>query len=145
MLTTRSDEVCMKDDESFNEFYAKLNDIVNSSFNLGERISETEIVRKVLRYLPEIFNPKVIAVEKSNDLDMVKIEELVWSLQTYKLSLAEYKKNISLAPNNIKERISEKTDNDTQKNEKDAYFPKKLKIFFRNNKKSSGNFKDDSN
>ena len=26
----------MSDDESFNEFYAKLNDIVNSTYNLGE-------------------------------------------------------------------------------------------------------------
>ena len=26
----------MSDDESFDEFYAKLNDIVNSAFNLGE-------------------------------------------------------------------------------------------------------------
>ena len=33
----------MEEDESFNEFYAKLKDIVNSAFNLGE----TKIVRKV--------------------------------------------------------------------------------------------------
>ena len=26
----------MSDDETFDEFYAKLNDIVNSAFNLGE-------------------------------------------------------------------------------------------------------------
>ena len=26
----------MSDDESFDEFYAKLNDIINSAFNLGE-------------------------------------------------------------------------------------------------------------
>ena len=26
----------MSDDESFDEFYAKLNNIVNSAFNLGE-------------------------------------------------------------------------------------------------------------
>ena len=26
----------MSDDESFDEFYAKLNDIVNSAYNLGE-------------------------------------------------------------------------------------------------------------
>ena len=26
----------MSDDESFDEFYAKLNDIINSAYNLGE-------------------------------------------------------------------------------------------------------------
>ena len=37
----------MEEDESFNEFYAKLKDIVNSTFNLEETILEPKIVRKV--------------------------------------------------------------------------------------------------
>ena len=41
----------MEEDESFDEFYAKLKDIVNSAFNLGETILEPKIVRKVLRSL----------------------------------------------------------------------------------------------
>ena len=45
----------MKDDESFDEFYAKLKDIVNYAFNLGETILEPKIMRKVLRSLPERF------------------------------------------------------------------------------------------
>lgn len=44
MLTTRFEEIRMKDDESFDEFYVKLNDIVNSSFNIGEKIPESNIV-----------------------------------------------------------------------------------------------------
>ena len=35
-LTTRFESIRMFDDESFDEFYAKLNDIVNSAYNLGE-------------------------------------------------------------------------------------------------------------
>ena len=44
----------MEEDESFDEFYAKLKDIVNLNFafNLGETIPEPKIVRKVLRSLP---------------------------------------------------------------------------------------------
>ncbi|XP_022872302.1 uncharacterized protein LOC111391337 [Olea europaea var. sylvestris] len=82
MLTSRFEEVRMKDDETFDEFYAKLNDSVNSSFNLGEKITESKIVRKVLRSLPERFRHKISAIEESKDLDEVKIEELVGSLQT---------------------------------------------------------------
>ena len=41
----------MEEDESFDEFYAKLKDIVNSAFNLGKTIPEPKIVRKVLRSL----------------------------------------------------------------------------------------------
>ena len=49
----------MKEDESFDEFYAKLKDIVNPTFNLGETIPESKIVRKVLRSLPERFHVKI--------------------------------------------------------------------------------------
>ena len=35
-LTTSFEEIKMEEDESFNEFYAKLKDIVNSAFNLGK-------------------------------------------------------------------------------------------------------------
>ena len=39
-LTTSFEEIKMEEDESFDEFYAKLKDIVNSIFNLGENIPE---------------------------------------------------------------------------------------------------------
>ena len=35
-LTTKFESIRMSDDESFDEFYAKPNDIVNSAYNLGE-------------------------------------------------------------------------------------------------------------
>ena len=35
-LTSKFESIRMFDDESFDEFYAKLNDIVNSAYNLGE-------------------------------------------------------------------------------------------------------------
>ena len=38
----------MSDDKSFDEFYAKLNDIVNSAFNLGEIYAQPKIVRRFL-------------------------------------------------------------------------------------------------
>ena len=47
------EKIRMEEDETFDEFYAKLMDIVNSAFNLGESIAESKIVRKILRSLPE--------------------------------------------------------------------------------------------
>ena len=52
-LTTSFEEIKMEEDESFDEFYAKLKNIVNSAFNLGETIPEPKVVRKVLRSLPK--------------------------------------------------------------------------------------------
>ena len=43
MLNYRFEEIRMKDDETFNEFYTKLNYIVNCNFNIGEKIPEQRI------------------------------------------------------------------------------------------------------
>ena len=77
----------MEKDKSFDEFYAKLKDIVDSAFNLGETILEPKIVRKVLRSLLERFHTKIIAIEESNDIDNIPMTELVGNLQTYELGL----------------------------------------------------------
>ena len=63
-LTTSFKEIKMEEDESFDEFYAKLKDIVNSAFNLGETIPKPTIMRKVLRSLPESFHAKITAIEE---------------------------------------------------------------------------------
>ena len=39
-FTTSFEEIKMEEDESFDKFYAKLKDIANSAFNLGETILE---------------------------------------------------------------------------------------------------------
>ena len=77
----------MEEDESFDEFYAKLKDIVNSAFNLGETIPESKIVRKVLRSLLERFHAKITTIEESKDIDKIHLIELVGNLQTYELGL----------------------------------------------------------
>ena len=50
-FTSIFEEIRMEEDETFDEFYAKPKDIVNSTFNLGESIVESKIVRKILRWL----------------------------------------------------------------------------------------------
>ena len=79
-LTTSFKEIKMKEDESFNEFYAKLKDMVNSAFNLRETIPEPKIVRKVLRSLPERFHAKITTIKESKDIDKIPLIELVGNL-----------------------------------------------------------------
>ena len=55
-------EIRMEVDETFDEFYAKLKDIMNSAFNLGEFIMESKIFRKILRSLPERFHAKITVI-----------------------------------------------------------------------------------
>ena len=79
-LTTRFESIKMSDDEFFAKFYAKLNDIVNSAYNLGEIYDQTKIVRKILRSLTEDFRPKVTAIIESKDVNSIPVDELVGSL-----------------------------------------------------------------
>ena len=76
----------MSEDESFDSFYSKLNEVVISKFNLGEKTEDSKVVRKILRSLLESFYEKVIAIEESKDLDEIKVQELISTLQTYELS-----------------------------------------------------------
>ena len=54
-LITRFESIRMSNNECFNEFYAKLNDFVNSVYNFGEIYDQPKIVRKILRSLTEDF------------------------------------------------------------------------------------------
>ena len=72
----------MFDDEIFDDFYAKLNDILNSAFNLGEVYDQPKIVRKIRRSLTEDFRPKVTAITESKDVNTIPVDELVGSLQS---------------------------------------------------------------
>ena len=68
-LTTRFESIMMSEDESFDEFYARLNDIVNSAYNLGEIYDQPKIFRKILRSLTEDFRSKVTVITESKDVD----------------------------------------------------------------------------
>ena len=86
-LITSFEEIKMEEDKSFDEFSAKLKDIMNSAFNLGKTIPKPKIVGKVFRSLPERFRSKIIAIEESKDIDKIPLTELVGNLQTYELGL----------------------------------------------------------
>ena len=67
----------MKEDETFDEFYAKLMDIVNSAFNLIESIAEPKIVQKILL---ERFHAKITIIEEVKYIDIIPLTKLVRNL-----------------------------------------------------------------
>ena len=139
MLTTRFEELKMSEDESFDSFYSKLNEVVVSKFNLGEKIEDSKIVRKILRLLPESFRAKVTAIEESKDLDDIKVQKLIGSLQTYELSSPNQRKSKSLALKTINERVDVHDSSDDDVVEKDiAYLTKNFQKFLKF--KNSGKF-----
>ena len=87
-LTSNFEEIRMEEDETFDEFYAKLKDIVISAFNIGESIAESKIVRKILRSLPERFHARITAIEEVKNIDQIPLTKLAGNLQTYEMRLA---------------------------------------------------------
>ena len=105
MLTTQFEELKMSEDESFDTFYSKLNEVVIGKLNLGKKTEDSKIVRKILWSLHESFHAKVRMIEESKDLDNIKVQELVGSLQTYELSLPTQRKSKSLDLKMVNERV----------------------------------------
>ena len=115
----------MSEDESFDSFYSKLNEVVIGKFNLGEKTKDSKIVRKILRSLLKSFRAKVTAIEESKDLDDIKVQELIGFLQTYELSLPSQRKSKSLALKTINERVEAHDASDKDGVEKEvAYLAK---------------------
>ena len=129
----------MSEDESFDSFYSKRNEVVISKFNLGEKTKDSKLVRESLRSLLESFRAKVTAIEESKDLDEMKVQELVVLLQTYELSLPTQRKSKSLAHKTINERVKEHDSSDEDVVEKDVgYLAKNFHKFLKF--KNSGKF-----
>lgn len=64
----------MHEYETISEFNARLCDISNEAFALGEKYSEIELVRKILRVLPDRFLIKVIVIEEFKDIDTLRYD-----------------------------------------------------------------------
>ena len=63
LLATKFENIKMHENQTFSSFYSKLSDIVNYLFNLKELISNSKVVRKILRFFLERFKLKVTTIE----------------------------------------------------------------------------------
>ena len=123
----------MGEDESFDEFYAKLKDIVNSAFNLGETILEPKIVRKVLRLLLERFYARITVIEESKDIDKIPLTELVGNLQTYELGLTRIGKLSKSKSMTLKAKSSDTNESsDDEVSKMKSYIMRQFKKLMKN-------------
>ena len=120
----------MEEDESFDEFYAKLKD---SAFNLGETIPGPKVVRKVLRSLLERFHAKIIVIEESKDIEKIPLTELVGNLQTYELSLTRIGKASKSKSMALKSKSNETDESfDDEDSKMKSYITRQFKNFMKN-------------
>ncbi|CAL8097233.1 unnamed protein product [Prunus armeniaca] len=130
MHTLQFETILMDENETFSEFYAKLCVIVNACSNLGEKIPEDRVVKKILRSLPPRFSPKITAIEEIRDLNTLKVRELIGSIQTYEMKHLAPKKNKSVAL-----KVVDNEDGEHQyeefNGEEFAYLSRQFKKFFK--------------
>ncbi|VVA28498.1 PREDICTED: zf-CCHC domain-containing, partial [Prunus dulcis] len=55
------------------------------------------VVKKILRSLPQRFQPKITAIEEIRDLNTLKVQELIGSIQTYEMKHLAPKKSENVA------------------------------------------------
>jgi len=95
-----------------------MSELRNQMVSLGETISDVKLIHKILRSLPERFRIKVTTIEESKDLEEMKIEELVGSLETYELSLTLVKKLKIIALKASKKKAEVSSGDDSEDKEK---------------------------
>ncbi|GKV50250.1 hypothetical protein SLEP1_g56962 [Rubroshorea leprosula] len=118
----------MKSEESIQDMYTRLNDIVINLKALGKVYPSQEVVRKVLRSLPKNWEAKKTAIEESKDLNTLKLEDLIGKLMTYEIEVQadcgvevveKKKKNVAFKASNQKEESEDDVCNDESSNEED--------------------------
>ncbi|XP_021830110.1 uncharacterized protein LOC110770306 [Prunus avium] len=112
MHTLQFETLMMDENETFSEFYAKLCVIVNACSSLGEKIPEDRVVKKILRSLPQRFQPKITAIKEIRDLNTMKVQEPIGSIQTYEMKHLAPKKSKSVAFKVVKEEDDGHSDED---------------------------------
>jgi hypothetical protein len=61
-------ELKMNEDETISKYFLRVEELVNAMKGLGEKFDDSLLVHKILRSLPDKFNPKASAIEELNDL-----------------------------------------------------------------------------
>jgi hypothetical protein len=119
----------MKEDETVGKYFLRVEELVNAMKELGEKIEEPSLVQKILRSLPDRFNPKVFSIEELNDLKTLEFDKLLGTLTVYEMRIVKYK------PTSREASFKADKNEDYESDEIEAKFVKRLK-------KGSGKYKD---
>ncbi|GAV78863.1 LOW QUALITY PROTEIN: zf-CCHC domain-containing protein/UBN2 domain-containing protein, partial [Cephalotus follicularis] len=65
----------MYDNGCISDMFTRFTTLINSLKNLGKSYPNHELVRKILRYLPKSWTPKVMAIKEVKDLSTVPLKQ----------------------------------------------------------------------
>jgi hypothetical protein len=122
------EQLKMKEDETIGKYFLRVEELINAMKALGEKIEEPSLVQKILRSLPDRFNPKVSAIEELNDLKTLEFDQILGTLTAYEMRIVKYK------PTSREASFKENKNEDSEHDEIEEKFVKRLK-------KGSGKYK----
>jgi hypothetical protein len=111
----------MNEDERINKFFLRVEELVNAMKGLGEKIEDVFLVQKILRSLPDRFNPKVSAIEELNDLKALPFDQLLGTLTAYEMRIVKDK------PTSREASFKADKNEDSEPDEIEAKFVRRLK------------------
>ena len=118
----------MNEDENVSKYFLRIEHTINANKGLGENIDEASVVQKILRSLPEIFNPKVSTIEELSDLKTLPIDQLLGTLKAYEMRIGKDKSTA------IEASFNSDKNNDSKMDVTEEKFVRRLK-------KGSGKYK----
>lgn len=114
--------------------FTRFNNIVKNLEALGKTFSNGKKLRKILRSQPKAWDPKVIAIEKSKDLDNLSFDDLIGSLMTQEIMMKRDDNEIN-RDENLLLKVSHSSSDDDDDDDNDLMIiSRKCKRFIRRKK-----------
>ena len=94
-LKTEFESLQMKDSDELEEFCMKLNGIVTNIRVLGEKMAESNVVKKLLRAVPTRLLQIASTIEQFGDMETMSVEEVMGRLKAHDERLRGHSENSS--------------------------------------------------
>ncbi|KAL2455865.1 UBN2 domain-containing protein [Abeliophyllum distichum] len=93
----------MKQDEPIVDMITRFTDIINGLKGFDRKLTNGELVSKMLRSLSEDWNSLKMLIENTKDVNTYPLKELYGTLMTYELNNAERKEKTRRSKEEMKE------------------------------------------
>ncbi|MQM07077.1 hypothetical protein Taro_039909 [Colocasia esculenta] len=87
ILVTQYEKSQMLIGETITQMYKRFTDIINGLRGLGKIYNIGDMLRKILKSLPNQWTLKVTAIEEANDLTSMSLEKLIGSLMAHEINM----------------------------------------------------------